>query len=823
MTQPLQLIDNLHIYNEYKYELDEFQKKSIDIIELGQPYNILITAHTGSGKSLVAEHAIKKDNSNNKRTIYTSPIKTLSNQKYFEFKKKYVNIEFGLITGDHKCNPLANCIIMTTEILLDLLTKTNMTAEDEYIKMDEIGTVIFDEVHYIDDKERGGVWERCIMKLPSTINQVLLSATISHPEQFAKWIERCNGNKTYIFTNNIRPVPLYFSVYYGLTDNIVERKKITKSNAILTALLEKKITNKLIPIMNTNENKITIMQYNEIEKIDNELYKLKYFTNQNGLLTKIIMHLYENNMLPSIFFILSKEKIQYHIQYCEFILNTIDEQITVEMLFDNYLSKLSNPKENYYKLHMITEAKQYAIRGYAIHHSGLIPVLKEIIELLYSHGLIKVLFATETFSVGLNMPTKTVLFTSIMKHDGVVFRTLHSHEFIQMSGRAGRRGIDTIGNVIYLPQFEKELKNGNELKALLSGRPKNIISKYNIDPIVVLKMLLKIKQDSLTYSFDILINEINGTLWKMQLGAELEELKKKRNNIVTIINNNIINNPYTEQINCYSNELEQYNEIEESKKTSRIIMKNNDKIQENIRKKISNFEKIYKYWKEQYLLSTDLQEIDDNIEYITNIAENSIANCLEFLFEQLFIDINNELTPLGICATQLSPECMQLLISKMMFNSHFQSLSGYEMTMFIARNCIYNGKVPMDHTALTPRNRNVTNISLNIDFTIMDEIYNILLISINKYKLYISNEVNDNFIPIVSDWLEQMTYSELSSKYSLQDGLFIRAINQLRKIITSVYTTFIQMGQISIADKLKHIDGLLFRDIINIESLYIFL
>ena len=499
------MIDNniisLHKYTKefnekyYNFELDDFQKHSIDIINNNKSYNILITAHTGSGKSLVAEYIIQYNASKGYNTIYTSPIKSLSNQKFYDFKNKFNNISVGLITGDHKCNPNAQCLIVTTEILLNSIIYDNKIDNLLDINLNNVKTVIFDEVHYINDIDRGNVWEQCIMKLSPTVNQILLSATINKPENFANWIYSCNKLPTYILTTNTRVIPLYFNVFFtihnSLLDKLQHNNYIKGMNSKTYTLIKNNINliNTLIPIKNTINNTIHLNTYKTLYTLDTELYKYKdrYITDYS-ILNNTIDYLFKHSMVPCLIFVMSRKKIYNYTSNFNKILNTQQEQVQVKNEFERYISKVNESLYN--SISYINEVKELAIKGCAMHHSGLFPVLKEIIELLYCKGLIKILFATETFSVGLNMPTKTVIFTSINKFCNSGYRLLTSAEFIQMAGRAGRRGIDLEGNIIYLPQLEKKFTDSDTFKNILLNKSPDLISKYSITPIIVLTSLL---------------------------------------------------------------------------------------------------------------------------------------------------------------------------------------------------------------------------------------------------------------------------------------------------------------------------------------------
>jgi len=282
----------------YPFELDGFQKYAINAIN--NKNNVLITAHTGSGKTLPAEYAIEKSIFEGKRVIYTAPIKSLSNQKYQEFKIRYPNISFGLITGDIKCNPTAQCLIMTTEILRNALFEHKMENKvKNSFEMDfenELACIVFDEVHYINDVERGRVWEESIMLSPSNTFMVMLSATISRVEKFAEWIENTTKRTVEICSNDIRVIPLTHYMYVCCPDavlNKVERSRATVHRQFLNKPLL--IKNNKIPFCDSN--------YYNVSKIMSDIYKHNGFVKQSYVLNDVTKFLFENNMLPATCFI----------------------------------------------------------------------------------------------------------------------------------------------------------------------------------------------------------------------------------------------------------------------------------------------------------------------------------------------------------------------------------------------------------------------------------------------------------------------------------------------------------------------------------------
>jgi superfamily II RNA helicase len=440
--------------------LSEFQTKAIDAIHNG--YHVLITAHTGSGKTLPAEKAIEYFTSQGKSVIYTAPIKALSNQKFHEFTKKFSQLQVGIFTGDNKHNPSADVLIMTTEILQNKLV--HPTASHLDFNMENVGCVIFDEVHYLDDEDRGTVWEKSIILLPQHIQMVMLSATIGKKEQFASWIERIKERKVVICSTDKRVVPLVYYQFFSANPKVIDNTK----DPVTKKLLE------------SRQNKLTEITDDSMDKNKKCLKLLKEPTHRKQVLNQLCIQLKEKEMFPCLCFVFSRKQVEelardittplFEPGEKDYEIEPVCRQLLVSRL-KNWKEYVALPEYRFYLdlLH----------KGIGVHHAGMLPVFREMMEILYDQKYIQLLFATETFAIGLNMPTKTVCFTSVYKHDGHSLRTLYPHEFIQMSGRAGRRNLDTIGHVILLTNLYEPLESVY-MKQLLHSPPKVLKSKFKL-------------------------------------------------------------------------------------------------------------------------------------------------------------------------------------------------------------------------------------------------------------------------------------------------------------------------------------------------------
>ena len=553
-------------FESFPYPLSDFQKHAIAAIVDGD--HALVCAPTGSGKTLPAEFAIRHFTGLGKRVIYCSPIKALSNQKLFDFTRKYPDISFGLLTGDIKTNPTAQVLIMTTEILMNrLFTLSKVSTKDttkvstkDLIKVstndslsfdmdieNELGAVIFDELHYINDQHRGHVWEQSILMLPKHIQMVMLSATLDDPVKFARWCEGAVHSTTVLpsseatiseatiseatiseATNTTqlpskqvvicstihRVVPLTHYSFVCSSEGLFKKVK----NKDLEARVRSSL-NQCLPIKTATGDFIEDTYY-ETGAILNLMSDNNTISRRKFVLNELFTHLKSNNMLPAIVFIFSRRLVEQ----CA-------EEITVP-LFDSDLEDY-NPflvrKECDAVLRRLPNWREYADlpeyqtlvslleKGIGIHHSGMIPILREIVELMISKKYIKVLFATESFAIGLDCPIKTAVFISLKKFDGSQQRYLLPHEYTQMAGRAGRRGLDTVGHVVHCsnlfeqPQLET-------YKEILCGKPQKLVSKFQ----VYYPMLLNVFKNTGEASIEDLV----GFADKSMLKSELESAER---------------------------------------------------------------------------------------------------------------------------------------------------------------------------------------------------------------------------------------------------------------------------------------------------------
>lgn len=473
----------------FPFALSPFQQWTIQGLAEGK--NVLNCAHTGSGKTLGAEFAMHWfKNMNQKKVIYTSPIKALSNQKYNELKTKFGDtLSFGICTGDTKEIPQgsADVVIMTTEILLNHLQQesrhTTSLMNDFGFHIEEIGCIIYDEVHYINDADRGAVWEECILRTPANVQLLMLSATIDQPKAFAEWCELVTHREVFLTYTSNRIVPLTHYAFLTCTSSLF--KAIKDKTRIAET---KKNLNRLVPIKQPTGTSCCSENMNEIQRTKKTIQYFRHHVSSTHIFNSVAGTLVEKQLLPAICFVLNKKELESIANSITTVLLEDDSKIpyTASTACNQIIRRLPNYKE-IQQLHEYHNIVHLLSKGIGIHHASMLPVLREMVEMMFAQGFVKLLFATETFAVGINMPTKTVLFHSLEKFDGNCKRPLYPHEYTQMAGRAGRRGIDTEGHVVHLCNHMSY--DPIEVQHILSGAPQQLRSKMRVTPQFLLQQI----------------------------------------------------------------------------------------------------------------------------------------------------------------------------------------------------------------------------------------------------------------------------------------------------------------------------------------------
>ncbi len=431
--------------SKFPFELDRFQHEAIASLNAGS--SVVVCAPTGSGKTLIGEYAIYRALSHRKRVFYTTPLKALSNQKLRDFREKFGFDAVGLLTGDVSINRDAPIIVMTTEIFRNMLYGTPIGQVG--ISLTDVEAVVLDECHYMNDRQRGTVWEESIIYCPHEVQLVALSATVANSDQLTNWLNHVHGPTDLIYSD-FRPVPLEF--HYCTPKG-------------------------LFPLLNDTKDKINPRLSKSRKKGSKD--RGKAGKPEAPSISFTLSQLRERDMLPAIYFIFSRRGCDKAVSEVGdiWLANNEESQILREQI-DDFLSR--NPEAG--------RSGQVAplYRGIAAHHAGILPAWKMLVEELFQQGLIKVVFATETLAAGINMPARTTVISTLSKRTDSGHRLLNASEFLQMAGRAGRRGMDLRGHVVSL---QTPYEGAKEAAYLATSQPDPLVSQFTPSYGMVLNLL----------------------------------------------------------------------------------------------------------------------------------------------------------------------------------------------------------------------------------------------------------------------------------------------------------------------------------------------
>ena len=733
---------------KFDFELDDFQKEAVECIDNSK--SIVVCAPTGAGKTCIAEHAIHKALEENTRVFYTTPLKALSNQKFYDFGKKYGEGNVGLLTGDTSINREAPVVVMTTEVFRNMLYNTNFGALKDNLR--GVKYVVLDEVHYMNDEQRGTVWEESIIYCPSNIQIIALSATIANSKQLCDWINTVHSQTELIYTD-FRPVPLRH--YY------FDSSKPFDILPLLTP--EGRLNKKIKPEKKVNLYSRQAKKQNNVKNVINVLKK--------------------KDMLPAIFFTFSRKKCDENMEKCaDLNLITQEEAKQIRLEIHDFL-----------KDHVYLENNknlEYLYNGIASHHAGLLPAWKLLVERLFQKGLIKVVFATETLAAGINMPARTTVISAISKRTDSGHRMLTANEFLQMSGRAGRRGMDKIGNVVVMgTQFQSP----EEVAELVKSSANPLESRFSPSYSMVLNLLQNLELEQAKELILKSFGYFSSTdrlkpmiLQQMEYEKTINKLKQEKcpfnHTNEDFIEFNKLKDKFivfrklTKTLLRQAKQKGQKNapEVNEySNKTKEIrnlMQKYNCEICRGYKKHIKNLEIINRYEKRY-------KDLCKNIEHQKDIYWNKFLAHKEIL--EKFGYLKDE-TPLekGVVCSMIRAE-NELFLSEIIFKGILDELQPYELASVVC--ALVTEDLRSDVYPNQPVSKN-TRKALNK----IKEIRKRIAIEQRNFDINTPMYINSYYSPLIEQWILETPWEDIAKQTDSSEGdivrVFRRTVDVLRQL-----------------------------------------
>tara|TARA_B100000795_G_scaffold33647_1_gene22177 strand:- start:4836 stop:7313 length:2478 start_codon:yes stop_codon:yes gene_type:complete len=812
-------------FSHWKFELSDFQKWAIKGIV--EEKNVIITAHTGSGKTLPAEFAIQHFFSKGKKVIYTTPIKALSNEKFNDLQKKYPHISFGILTGDIKFNPEADVIIMTTEILYNTLFQKKMLQEEvlkpEQLSLhfeidieNELGCVVFDEIHYINDTNRGRIWEESIMLLPKSTQIIGLSATIDRPERFCQWIEKVSMRESWLCSHDKRVVPLTHNSFLTFPDSYYNKFPLKIKNLVAD------VTNKPV-ILKAQNNKFNESSYQKISTLLKYFDKSKIRINRFFVMNKMVEYLNKNKLLPSLCFVFSRKQTKIFAEKITIPLFPKDSTIpsTIKKECKQILMRLPNYRE-YTALPEYDWITKLLEKGIGVHHSGIAPVFREMVEILFGKGYVKLLFATETFAVGINMPTKSVIFSALSKFDGKGFRLIKSHEYTQMAGRAGRRGKDVKGVIFHLNNMyrENQRPTPHEMDVMLGGKPETMSSKFKINFPMLLKLIASKQFDFKSFAENSMLSDV------------IQKHKKKVDKDIVELEE-VVNKFSFEYFNTPKEDIKRYEFLKTRQRVTRESSKNRKKTSQEMRiikQKTKTFDNDFKIYDTFMENSRYLNNLRERRIAINESIENEIKPHLKILEKYNFItkgDLNEYiLTDMGKMASNIN-EIHCLAIADLLVNQDLlKGLDVFEIVSVISIFCSLrlpncNKIFSIDYANVNDKiKENIKQIKKGLDKYYDEE-------TMYETNFLFNYEIQYDLAEIVYKWAKSEDEIECQNiiigmeQWDIYIGNFTKAILKICNVAMEMENVCLIQNNLELLKKLREVSNKLKKFIVTNQSLYI--
>ena len=734
--------------SEFPFELDDFQKEACEIIDKGE--SVVVCAPTGAGKTVIAEHAINRALEQGCRIFYTTPLKALSNQKFYDFCEKYGSDKVGVLTGDTSINRNAQIVIMTTEVFRNMLYGTNFGAVADNLK--DVRYVVLDEVHYMNDEQRGTVWEESIIYCPTNIQIIALSATVANCEELTNWINTVHS-KTKLVNTDFRPVPLKF-FYFDSSQPY-----------------------KLLPLL-TPDGKL-----NKKIKPEKPQWAKGRDKRKKTYVKQIIQNLADNDMLPAIYFTFSRKKCDEQMEKCAGLgLNTRKEQEEIKAFIEEFIAE--NP-HLYGNKHI-----EYLIQGVASHHAGLLPAWKNLVEKLFQKGLIKVVFATETLAAGINMPARSTVISSTSKRTDSGHRMLTANEFLQMSGRAGRRGMDEVG---YVTIVGTSFQTPDEVAELVLSASNPLESRFSPSYSMVLNLLQRF---NLEESKELILKSFGYYSSDFRLKPILDQIEqyeneiKERSFICPYHLNDEKMHEYDKLRFLYVQNRQTYKKILKQEKskhrplTPEIIefgKRNKAELQKlqsyacdmckHYKKHSKNLEVIERLLNKKKKLNKEIEKQKD-IYWNKSLAHRAALKDYGYL-------VNDYPTDKGKTTSQIRSE-NELFLAEIIFSGILENLTPSQLAGVICALTTEDLRIEIPYIPFSEPVRKTLNQIRNIKRKLEK--------TQNKYDIEAPLYINPYFSSLIELWVEGAEWETVSEQIEIGEGDIVRAFKRVVDVLRQLTT-----------------------------------
>ena len=732
---------------EFPFELDDFQKEACNYIDEGK--SVVVCAPTGAGKTVIAQHAIHRALENGNRIFYTTPLKALSNQKYYDFGEKYGSEKVGLLTGDTSINRNAQIVVMTTEVFRNMLYGTNFGSVTDNMK--DVKYVVLDEVHYMNDEQRGTVWEESIIYCPTNVQIIALSATVANAQELTDWINTVHS-KTELVDTDFRPVPLKF--YY----------------------FDSSQPTKLLPLLTPSG------QLNKKIKPEKRVFGRK-LQNKKSYVKEVIRNLQNNDMLPAIYFTFSRRKCDEQMEKCASLdLISKAEKAEIRQIVDDYIAE--NP-HLYNNKHI-----EYLLCGVASHHAGLLPAWKNLVEKLFQKGLIKVVFATETLAAGINMPARSTVISSTSKRTDSGHRMLTASEFLQMSGRAGRRGMDEVG---YVTIVGTQFQTPEEVAELVLSDANPLESRFSPSYSMVLNLLQR-------FSLDEAKELILKSFGYFSSGSRLQPLLKVQEQIKNEVKAREFVCPYK----LCDEKLHEYDKLRliyvQNRQTYKKICKQErsknrplspeavkfGKETKAMLEKMHNFKcdtcKLYKkHSKNVEVLerfAIRLAKLDKEIEKQRDIFWNKFLAHRSVLMDVDYLR-DDYPTPRGMTTSQIRSE-NELFIAEIIFSNVLENLTPSQLAAVVCAITTEDLRIDIPYLPLSEPVRKTLNLIRNIRRK-LEKVQ-------SRYSVEAPMYINPYFSSLIELWVEGAEWETITEQIDIGEGDIVRSFKRVVDVLRQFTT-----------------------------------